>query len=193
MPVHGGGGQAVERKYGYAADCAADEGDQQGFDHEGEDHGGGAEAKGAHGGDFAAAFGDRGVHGVESAEDCADGHDARDQAAEDRDQLRHARGLLGVVVDFAADIDRQARVGGDGVLELLQRVGRSKVHGDGLEDIAGALVDVVEHAGVAPDFGIEGAAAGVEYADHFPLAATETRLYCQPLGHRRWSWRSCRR
>ena len=47
------------------------------------------------------------------------------------------------------------------------------MHGDGLEDVVGALVDLIENAGVAPDFGIEGAAAGVENADDFPGAAAE--------------------
>ena len=101
------------------ADEPADERYEQRFDHEGEDHRGGAEAQGAHGGDFAAAFGDRGVHRVERAEDRADGHDAGDQAAENGDELGHARGLFGVVVDLAAHVHVQARVGRDGVLELL--------------------------------------------------------------------------
>src|SRR4029077_19560322 len=100
LPVHGGGGQAVQREDGYAAYRSADERDQQGFDHEGENHGGGAEAEGAHRGDFATAFGYRGVHGIERAEDCADSHYAGHQATEDGDQLSHARGLFGVVIDF---------------------------------------------------------------------------------------------
>src|SRR5216683_3186501 len=145
LPVHGAGGEAVERE----------------------------DADGADGGDFAAAFGDRGIHGVERAEDGADGHDGGHESTENGNELGHARGLLGVVVDFAADIDVEARVGGDSVFELLQGIGGREMDGDGLEDVGGALVDVIEDARVAPDFGIEGAAAGIEHADDLPMAAAE--------------------
>ena len=47
------------------------------------------------------------------------------------------------------------------------------MHGDGLEDVGGALVNVVEHAGVAPNFGIEGAAASIENAHDLPVAAAK--------------------
>ena len=45
--------------------------------------------------------------------------------------------------------------------------------GDRLKDVGRALVDVIEHARIGPDFGIERAAAGVEHADDLPVAATE--------------------
>ena len=49
-----------------AADNAANERNQQGLEEERENDVRGIEAKGAHGGDFAATFGDCGVHGVEA-------------------------------------------------------------------------------------------------------------------------------
>ena len=64
---------------------SADEGDEERLDQEREDDGGGAETEGAHGSDFAAAFGDRGVHGVESAKDRANGHDGGDETAQNGD------------------------------------------------------------------------------------------------------------
>ena len=45
--------------------------------------------------------------------------------------------------------------------------------GGGLEDIAGPLVHVVEHACIAPDFGIKSAAAGVENSHDLPMTASK--------------------
>ena len=47
------------------------------------------------------------------------------------------------------------------------------MNGDRLKHVARALVDVIQHAGVGPDFGIERAAAGIEDADDLPVAAAE--------------------
>src|SRR5580698_9788604 len=127
----------------------------------------------AHGGNFATALGHRGVHGIERAENRADGHDECDQAAEDGDEARHGGGLLGVVINFTEHIQIQARVGADGILELLQSGRGSEVHRGRLIDVGGALVHVVEYARVRPYLGIERAAARVKNADDAPVAAAE--------------------
>ncbi len=45
--------------------------------------------------------------------------------------------------------------------------------GDRLEDVGRALVNVIEHAGVGPDFGIERTSACIEDANDLPVAAAE--------------------
>src|SRR5213082_2897093 len=112
LKIHGAGGQAVEGQNGEAAKQTANQRNQQGFHEKGEDDVPGVEAECAHGGNFTAAFGDGGVHGVEGAKDRPDGHDQRDEPAKYGDELGHARRLLSVVVDFASYVHIQARIGG---------------------------------------------------------------------------------
>src|SRR5437588_8099270 len=105
LKIHGAGSQTVEGQNGEAAKEAANKGNQQGFKQKGEDDAPRVEAERTHGGNFAASFGDGGVHGVEGAKNRADGHDQRHEPAQDGDELGHARGLLGVVVELAGYVD----------------------------------------------------------------------------------------
>src|SRR6266571_6139150 len=66
LPVHRSRGKTIEWQNGGTAERASHEGNEHGFNQEGEHHGEGAETESPHGGDFAAALGDRGIHGVES-------------------------------------------------------------------------------------------------------------------------------
>ena len=172
---------------------SAKERNQQGLEQEREDHVPGGEADGAHGGDFAATFGDRGVHGVERAENRANGHDRGNESTQHGDELGHGGGLLGVVVNFAIDVDIHARIGSDSVLELLKSGGRSQMNGGGLKDIGRAFEDFVEDLGVAPDFGVESGAARVKDADNFPMAAGKINFVADGEARSRFSRRSCRR
>src|SRR2546422_6256918 len=104
LKIHSAGSQAVEGQNREAAQQAANKRNQEGFKEKREDDVPGVEAECAHGGNFTAAFGDGGVHGIEGAKDRADGHDQRDEPPQSRYELGHARGLLRVVVDFAGYI-----------------------------------------------------------------------------------------
>src|SRR4029077_15472243 len=150
----GAGGQSVERQNGEAPEDAADKRNQQSFKEKGEDDAPRVEPDRTHGGNFAAAFGDGGVHGVEGAKDRADSHDRRDKSAQYGNELGHARGLLGVIVDFAVYIDIQTRIGGESVLQFLKSSGRSEMHGNGLGKSVRTIVGAVQEMGVAPHFGI---------------------------------------
>ena len=48
-----------------------------------------------------------------------------------------------------------------------------EAHGNRLVEIFGSFVNLVQHAAIGPDFGVEGAAAGVENADDIPGLAAE--------------------
>ena len=63
------------------------------------------------------------------------GHDACYHAAENCNQSGHAGGLLSVIIDFAADVYIHARIGGDGIFELLQGCWRSEMSGGGLKNV----------------------------------------------------------
>ena len=94
LPVHGAGGEAVEWEHGETTHQAAHKRDQKGFEQKGRDDACRSETKRAHRGDFPAALGNRGIHGVQRAKDGADGHDSRDESAKNGDELGHPRGLL---------------------------------------------------------------------------------------------------
>src|SRR2546426_3827091 len=87
------------------------------FRSKGEDDVPRVKAQRAHGGDFAAALGDGGVHGVEGAKDRADGHDRRYKSPKNGDERGHVCGLLGVVVDFAGYVYIQTRIGSERILQ----------------------------------------------------------------------------
>src|SRR4029077_415885 len=95
------------------------------------------------------------------------------EPAQDGDERGHARGLFSVVIDFAGHVDIQARIGGERVLQLLEGRRRSEVHGHRLGDSVRTVIGAVEKVGIAPNFGIEGAATRVERAYHFPTYCTE--------------------
>src|SRR6266513_487912 len=179
LKIHGAGGQAVEGQNGEAAKQTANQRNQQGFNEKGEYDVPGVEAECAHGGNFTAAFGDGGVHGVEGAKDRADGHDQRDEPAKYGDELGHARRLLSVVVDFASYVHTQARIGGESVSQLLKGGRGSEVHGNGLRKSVGTLIGAIQEVGVAPNLGIEGASTGVKDAHHLPTYAAETNCASQ--------------
>src|SRR4029077_4493382 len=107
------------------------------------------------------------------AENRTDGHDARNKPAQYRDERSHACGLFRVVVNFAGNVDVQTRIAGQRVLQLLKSGRRSEVHGNGLRKRVGTFRGAVEEVSVAPNFGIEGAAARVENAYDLPAYATE--------------------
>ena len=122
LPVHRGGVEAVEGEIGqYRAEGAADDRQRQRLDHHRDHDRAAAEAQGAQGGDLARARRDGAVHGVERAEDGADGHQGGDQVAQGGDEPGHRGGLLGVILGLAEHLHVQARVGGQRVLELLER------------------------------------------------------------------------
>src|SRR5438876_8499874 len=65
LPVNGGGFEAIESEVGCGgADASADQGQGEGFKHDGEDHWAGAEAERAQGRDFAGTGGHGTVHRV---------------------------------------------------------------------------------------------------------------------------------
>src|SRR5579864_531439 len=168
LPVDGCRRKAVQRQDGNAAHDSPDKRYQQGFEQERRHHGDGAKAQGAHGGDFAATLGYRGVHGIEPGENGTNGYYGGHHATENGYQPGHLRRLFCVVVNLARHVDVQPRVGRDGILELLEGIGRDQMNGNRLEDVRRALQDLIEDGSVAPDFGIERGATGVEYADHLP-------------------------
>ena len=106
--VSDAGGQAVDGEGQEDAEDAAEECEEDGFEHEGEEDGGVAEADGAEGADFLGASGDGGVHGVGGGEGAADGHDDGDGEAEEFEGFLEA-GHVGVVLFFLEDVDAEAR------------------------------------------------------------------------------------
>src|SRR5262250_940503 len=80
LPVHRASSEAIERENGETADGSANEGNEQSFDEERKNDSSGAETKSAHGGNFTAALGHRGIHGVERAEDRTYGHNGGDES-----------------------------------------------------------------------------------------------------------------
>src|SRR5260370_9433123 len=173
LKIHGGGGQPIQWKNGKTGDPAADEGNEKRFDREGNYDRSSAESESAHGGDLPAALGNGGIHRIERAENRTDGHDHRNKPARYRDERSHACGLLSGVVDFAGYVDVQTRIAGERVLQLLKRGRRSAVHRNGLRKSVRTFIGAVGEAGVAPNFGIEGAAAHLENAHDCPAYATE--------------------
>src|SRR5260370_1106120 len=79
----------------------------------------GMKSERARGANLRAALGNGGVHGVESAKERADRRDRRDKPAKSGDELGHARGLLGVVGDFAGYVHIQTRIRRESVPQLL--------------------------------------------------------------------------
>src|ERR1019366_10826866 len=127
------------------------------------------ETKRPHSGDLAPAFRDGGVHRVERPENGTNGHYRRDQSTEHTDEGGHGARLFFVVVEFALYLHCQARIGGDGILELVISLRRLEVHGERLEAVLRTLVDLVKDCAVAPKLGVEGAAPGVKHTNDHPL------------------------
>ena len=123
LPVHGAGGEAIERQHCRAANGSPHKGDQYGLNQKGEDHGDCAKPQRPHDGDFTPAFGDGGLHGIKSPENCANAHDHSDEAAQNGNKARHHLRLFGVVINFAADIHIETWVLADCVFEILKSVG----------------------------------------------------------------------
>ena len=107
------------------ADYAADERNEQSLEEKRDDDAESAEADRAHGGDFAGALGDGGIHGVERAEHRADAHDDSNQGAQDGDQGGEAARLLLVVIELAvtSTVRRGSEVSES--LKVSNAVGRS--------------------------------------------------------------------
>src|SRR5260370_2970449 len=180
LKIYGAGGQAVQGQNGEAAKETASKRNQKGFKEKGEDDVPGVEAERAHGGNFTAAFGDGGVHGVEVAKNRTKRHDPRYKTDQNGDELGHACGLFGVVVDFASYVHIQTPIGGECILQLLKGGRRSEVHGNGLRKSFGPRgVGCVEETGVAPNFGIKRTATRIESADDLPTCATEPNCVSQ--------------
>ena len=172
LKVHGIGRKAVKRKHDQAAKDPGHERNQQRFEQEGQDDIPTGKAEGAHGGDFAAAFGNGGIHGVKGAEHGANGHDARNQAAEHGDQACHIGGLLGVIIHLALHIHIQPLIGDQGVLELLERGRRREVHGGGLKDVVGTLENLVDRMCASHQTS--------ESKEEPPASKTPTTFHCPP-------------
>src|SRR5215469_13691098 len=173
LPIHGVGGQTIERKNREAADQARSKRYQQSFKEEGKDDIPGGKTKCPHGGDFAPTLGYRGVHGVQSPEYRADRHNGGNETAENGYEPGHRSGLLGVIVYLSPHVHVHTRISGDGIFELLESSRRSKVNGCGLKNIVGTLQNLAQDMRIAPDFRVEGRTTRVEYADHLPAAAAK--------------------
>ncbi len=173
LPVDRPRGEAVHRQHGEAAGQAPDQGDEQGFKDEGQHDGPGPEAEGPHRRDLAGPLGDGRVHRVQGGKDRSDPHHQGHEKAQEPDEVGQGPRLGPIIVGLPGDLDRQARVGRERVLEAGQGRRRFEAHGRRLEDVRRPLVDLAENVGVAPYLGVEGAAAGVEDADDLPCAAAE--------------------
>src|SRR4029077_13693010 len=132
-----------------------------------------AEAKRAQGGDLTRTLRDSGVHGIERAKDGPNAHDHGHNPAQNINQLGQYPGLFVVILDLPADVYGQSWVRGYRVLELLQSIDGGEVHCQGLKNVFRAMIDLVEHSGITPDFGVEGGAAGVKDTNYFPRAPAE--------------------
>src|SRR6266850_42890 len=154
-------------------DGAADQRQRERLDHHRHHHGRAAEADCAQGGDLGLAAGDRGVHAVERAEGGADGHEGGDAVAEHADELRQDRRLLRVVLGLAQDIDGQAAVATDRVLEPGE-AGLGGI-GEGRRDRLEARTPEGGHRdlGVRPDLRFVHVTAALEGADDRPVAVAE--------------------
>ena len=172
LPVHGGSAKSIENPIGNAAaDGAAEQGEQQGFDEDGNHDRGAAEAEGAEGGDLAGSSGDGGIHGIEGAKDGADRHERGDEGAEARDKVVNGAGLFEVIVGLEQCLRAQARVVLEVALERGKGGGRRELDDHTLIAVA-TLVGVLEHGGVGPDLGFSQTAPGREKADNGPVAAS---------------------
>ncbi len=87
-------------------------------------------------------------------------------------KLRQHRGLLGEEFRLAHDLHLELRIGGQRVLELLERLRRGELRIDRLKRVA-AMVGRLEHGGIGPDFRFRRAAAAGEDADDFPLVLAD--------------------
>ena len=171
LKVHRRGVKIVEGDVGqHAANDAANQRQQQRFNHERDDHRAAAKSKRPQRGDFARPRRDGAIHRVQRAEHRADGHQKRDEKTERRDQPRHGFGLLGIVIGLPGDLHGELRVGGEGILECLKRARRIQPDGDGLKGVT-AIIRRLQHFRVGPDFRFRNAASGGKDADDRPFVA----------------------
>ena len=93
--------------------------------------------------------------------------------ADHRDERGQLPRLLRVVVDLAVHLHGEARIGGERVLEPVSASGRrsSRTVTD-WKRFAGTLEDLLEHVGVAPELGVEGACP--------PASTTPTTVHVPP-------------
>ena len=168
-----GGRPAVHQAAQGAAQSAADQGDQQRFQQEGDEDLAAVIAQQAEHSDVGGPLADGGQHGVHDAEDAADGHDGghHDDAVE---ELLAGAAQGGEVIGLDLGLHGGPLVAvGEVVLELHRRGGTLRA--DDHRGIGFLAEHGADHAALGPDFGVESRAGRLHHAHHQPRPESNSK------------------
>src|SRR5213075_141346 len=90
-------------------------------------------------------------------------------------ELRDHRGLVGEKFRLANNSYLKLRVGGQGVLELIECARGTQFHKHRLECVS-SVIRGLKHGGIGPKFGFRSAAPARKNSDNFPVVLSNTQL-----------------